>query len=75
MGRSSASACLEMMRVYCDEARDDVEHEAAEGEAGTSASAAGAATAGATAEVCFFSVVIKEAAKFSSRAGRGESES
>ena len=63
------------MRVYCDDARDDVEHEAAEGEEGAPAAAAGAATAGATAEVCFFSVVIKEAAKFSSRAGKRESES
>ena len=49
-----------MMRVYCDEVMDDVEHEAADGDVGAVAAAAELST-GATAAVCFFSVVIKEA--------------
>ena len=53
-----------MMRVYCDEeARDDVEQEAAEGDGGAVVTAAGAevSAVAATTDACFVSVVINEA--------------
>ena len=62
MGRSSASACLEMMRVYCDEeVRDEVEQEAAEGDGGAAAAGAEVSAAAAATDACFVSVVINEA--------------